>query len=345
MNALDPLIEGYLGYLRDVGRKAPRTVIDVRCTLKRAADAFAARRPEVPLWKLTLEDYLHWFEAEREAGRSEGSLAKDASHLRGLLEYAWRSGRAERNVLDGLNLHSRVKQQQPNFLTLEEAERLVRACPRSTPGERRDRLMVLLLYGCGLRTAELCGLDVVDVVRERQELTVRNAKGDRPRVIPIPDGVYSELLAYLLEHGKRGALLRTAHLARRIAEKDVCEVVRAAVARAQLPSSVTARTLRHSFATHLMDRGVELPVIASLMGHRSPQETGVYLHVLPTRTRSAVRTLKIAPSSMESESGRGRFSGGPMVAGTLSIAAPEASNAAAVRRRSVKMKMPRGSEP
>ena len=297
MSTLDPLTEGYLSYLREVGRKAPRTVIDVRCTLKRAVDAFASRCPEMPLWKLTLEDYLHWFEAERSAGRSEGSLAKDASHLRGLLEYAWRSGRAERNVLDGLNLHARVKQHAPNVLTFEQAELLVRACPRTNAVERRDRVMILLLYGCGLRTAELCGLDVADVVRERQELTVRKAKGDRPRVIPIPDGVYSEMLAYLLDHGKRGALFRTLQRARRIAEKDVCEVVRGAVGRAGLPASVTARTLRHSFATHLMDRGVDLAVIASLMGHRSPQETGVYLHVLPRRTTAAVRTLRLMPAS------------------------------------------------
>jgi integrase/recombinase XerD len=293
MSTADALIEGYLSYLSEVGRKAPRTVIDVRCTLKRAAEAFASRRPGVLLWKLTLEDYLHWFETEREGHRSEGSLAKDASHLRGLLEYAWRSGRAERNVLDGLNLHARVKHQAPNFLTLEQAGQLVHACPRSTPAQRRARLVILFLYGCGLRTAELCGLDVADIVRERQELTVHKAKGDRPRVIPIPDGVYSELLAYLLEHGKRGALFRTAHLSRRIAEKDVCEVVRAAVARAGLSASITARTLRHSFATHLMDRGVDLAVIASLMGHRSPHETGVYLHVLPTRAQSAVRVLKL----------------------------------------------------
>ena len=132
-----------------------------------------------------------------------------------------------------------------------------------------------------MRTAELCALDVADIVRERQELTIAKAKGDRPRVIPIPDGVFSELLGYLLEHGKRGALFRTARLARRIRDHDVCEVVRASVVRAGLPTTVTARTLRHSFATHLMDRGVELAVIASLMGHRSPQETGVYLHVLP----------------------------------------------------------------
>jgi integrase/recombinase XerD len=297
MMRLAPLIEGYLSYLRDVGRKAPRTVVDVRCTLKHAADDLSARHSDVPLWKLTLQDYLHWFEALRTAGRTEASVAKQASHLRGLLEYAWRSGRSDRNVLDGLNLHTRVKQRAPNLLTLEQAEHLVRSCPRGTATQRRDRLMILLLYGCGLRTAELCAVDVGDIVRERQELTVRKGKGDRPRVVPIPDGVYSELLAYLLDHPRRGALFRTAHLARRISQKDVCEVIREAVSRCALPAGVTARTLRHSFATHLMDRGVDLAVIASLMGHRSPQETGVYLHVLPHRTHSAVRTLKLGERS------------------------------------------------
>jgi site-specific recombinase XerD len=293
MNKTEPLIEGYLSYLTDVGRKAPRTVVDVRCTLKRAFDAFATRRPEVSLWKLTLEDYLHWFEVEREAGRSEGSLAKDASHLRGLLEYAWRSGRAERNVLDGLNLHARIKHHAPNFLTIEQAERLVHSCPQTSRQDRRARLMILLLYGCGLRTQELCSLDVVDVVKERQDLTVRKAKGDKPRVVPIPNGVYSELLAYLLDHHRRGPLFRTATKARRIRSHEVCEIVSQAASRAGLDASVTARTLRHSFATHLMDRGVDLAIIASLMGHRSPQETGVYLHVLPRRAESAVKTLKL----------------------------------------------------
>jgi len=294
MSTFDPLIEGYLSYLSEVGRKAPRTVIDVRCTLKRAVEAFDERRPAVPLWKLALEDFLGWIESERSAGRSTACLAKYLSHVRGLLEYAWRCGRAERNVLDGFHLKDAPARHVPNFLSLEEAERLVRSCPRASAAERRDRLMVLLLYGCGLRTMELCQLDVANISRERQELTVRHGKGDRPRVIPIPDGLYTELLAYLLEHGRRGALLRTAHLSRRITEKDVCAVVAAAVARAGLPSSVTARTLRHSFATHLMDRGVDLAVIASLMGHRSPQETGVYLHVLPRRPEAAVRTLTIA---------------------------------------------------
>lgn len=293
--ALDPLIEGYLSYLDKVGRKAPRTVIDVRCTLRRAVTQLAAIRPGIDLWRLRLEDFLLWFEAGRERGLTPACLIKDVSHVRGFLEYSWRSGRTERNVLDGFSLQHTLKRSVPKHLTIEEAERLVQATTAGVP--RRDRLIILLLYGCGLRTGELCALDVADVNRERQELIVQKAKRDRPRVIPIPGAVYTELLAYMLDQRQRGALLRTRAKGARVRQKDICDVVASVVERAGLHAGITARTLRHSFATHLMDRGVDLAIIASLMGHRSPQETGVYLHVLPQRPETAVRTLPIgAPS-------------------------------------------------
>ncbi|MGH7603538.1 MAG: tyrosine-type recombinase/integrase [Gemmatimonadaceae bacterium] len=292
-----PLIEGYLSYLDKVGRKAPRTIVDVRCTLRRVTTQMEGVRPGVELWHFSLEDYLHWLEAERQCGCTESSLAKYLSHVRGLLDYAWRSGRAERNVLDGFSLQHAVRRTVPKSLNFEEAERLVQATAAPGPTARRDRLIILLLYGCGLRTSELCALDVAHVNRERRELVVVKAKGDRPRAVPIPEALYTELLAYLLEHGKRGPLFRTSIRKRRLSARDVCEVVTAAAARAGLRSDVTPRTLRHSFATHLMDRGVDLAVIASLMGHRSPQETGVYLHVLPERPQAAVRTLPIGGCS------------------------------------------------
>jgi site-specific recombinase XerD len=81
--------------------------------------------------------------------------------------------------------------------------------------------------------------------------------------------------------------------------------------RAELRGGVTARTLRHSFATHLMDRGVDLAVIASLMGHRSPQETGVYLHVLPHRSEAAVNGLKVTGTAMPSAESASSFPGVP----------------------------------
>ena len=291
--SLDPLVEGYLDYQSKVRRLAPRSVVDIKCTLKRAVTSLEKVRPAVPLWKLTLEDYMTWVNQQREAGYSPQSLNKDISHLRGLLEYAWRSGRADRNVLDGFTLQDSLRLVAPKFLSLADARRLVEACPCHTRLERRDRLVILLLYGCGLRTAELCQLDYADADLERQEVVVRHGKGDRARRIPVPDAVWTVLLAFLAERkGRRGPLIKTEKKQTRFASKDVCAVVQAAATKAGLTQLVTAKTLRHSFATHLMDRGVDLAVIASLMGHRSAQETGVYLHALPGRRESAVQLLK-----------------------------------------------------
>jgi site-specific recombinase XerD len=118
--------------------------------------------------------------------------------------------------------------------------------------------------------------------------------------VPIPPALMTEVLAYLLDRGgKRGALFRTAAKRRRLSCRDLCRIVRQASERAGLGKLVTPKTLRHSYATHLMDRGVSLAVIASLMGHRSPAETGVYLHVLGDRPRQAVAGLVVPPANNE----------------------------------------------
>jgi integrase/recombinase XerD len=292
---LDPVIEGYLAYLRDVSRKASGTVKDVRCTLKKIVRQMRQRHPGVPLWKLKLEDYIHWLGEQRESGASGASLCKYLSHLRGLLGYAWRSGRSDRNVLDGFALQDEQRRVPPGAMTEDEARRLVEACPARSALERRDRIAVLLLYGCGLRTDELCRLNVRDLDLQRQELTVWKGKGDRQRVVPIPQGVFTEVLAYLGQRGgKQGPVLRTETKGRALSAKDVCRIVRNAGERAGLSRPVTPKTLRHSYATHLMDRNVDLAVISSLMGHRSPAETGVYLHVLGDKPRGAVDRLEHA---------------------------------------------------
>ena len=293
---LDPWIEGYLDYQLKVRRLRPRSIIDMRCTLKRAVTELGAMRPSIPLWKLTLEDYLRWVNQQRESGYTTQSLNKELSHLRGLLDYTWRSGRADRNVLDSLTLEDTPTRKAPRCLSLEQARQLIEKSGGSSREQRRDRLILLLLYGCGLRTSELCQLNVDDLDLERQELRIRQGKGDRARNIPVPEAVWTQVLAYLAERkGKRGPLLRTWNKQVRLRPGDVCEVVTAAANRAELNLEVTPKTLRHSFATHLMDRGVDVAVIASLMGHRSARETGVYLHRLPGRAEAAVQLLATKP--------------------------------------------------
>lgn len=289
---LDPWVEGYLSYLAGMRRMAPRTIVDVRCTLKKVCEFMAGRRAEIPLWKLSLDDYLVYVNAERDAGSAETVLAKQLSHVRGLLEYAWRSGRTTRNVLDGFSLRDSLRKSAPRVLTIEEAGRLVEASSSRTPVHRRDRMVILLLYGCGLRTSELRALDVQDIDLERKQLFVKKGKGDRQRTIPVPSAVWTELLAYLAERGgRKGPLLRTEAKGGRITTEQIGRIVKTTASSASIPGPVTPRTLRHTFGTHLMDRGVDVAVIASLMGHRTPAETGVYLHVLPGRTQAAVRSL------------------------------------------------------
>lgn len=153
--------------------------------------------------------------------------------------------------------------------------------------------MILLLYGCGLRTGELCSLTIPDIDVERRELHVKKAKGDIERIVPIPDVVFTELLAYLQKRkGRAGPLFVTEAKRRPIRQRLVGEVVRAAAARAKIARPVTPKTLRHSFATHLMDRGVDIALISRLMGHSTPSESGVYLHVLPGRQQAAVDCLE-----------------------------------------------------
>lgn len=81
---LDPVIEGYLAYLSDVGRKAAGTVRDVRCTLRKIVGQMQENHPDVALWKLKLEDYIQWINQRRTAGYSSASLCKYLSHVRGL---------------------------------------------------------------------------------------------------------------------------------------------------------------------------------------------------------------------------------------------------------------------
>lgn len=292
MERFDALTEGYLAYKKDINKLAPGTLRDIRCSLRRVMRHATEIRPGKELWQLSFEDYTRYVELERQLEASPRCINKYITHVRGLLEYALRSGRCDRNVLNGFHLQDATKRTPPRSLTLAEAQALIEACPQDTAEQRRDRVIILLLYGCGLRNHELCALNVRNISIERREINVLTAKGDRPRTVPIPAAVFTEVLAYLHERGRRnGPLFKTYVKKTRVRRYNVISIVRQAALRAGLGNDITPKTLRHSFATHLMDRGVDLGLIASLMGHRSPQETGVYLHVLPSRKERAVRTL------------------------------------------------------
>jgi integrase/recombinase XerD len=292
----DPVIKGFLEYLSQVRRLAPRTIVDMRCTYRQALSSMSRIRPGTELWGVSFDDYLTWINQSRSAGMSTASIAKQISQLKSLIDYAWQSGRADRNVLDGFKLKDlgTIVSVPPEVLTVDEAKDLIAACPRKTPRQKRERMMILLLYGCGLRTSELCKLGLKSIDLEQQELFIKDAKGDIQRRVPVPDSVWTELLAYLTEKKtKTGHLFTTDVKKTRIRAPDVLSAVHSASKRAGLSENVVPKTLRHSFATHLMAAGVDLSVVALLMGHRGPGESGVYLHSLPGTREAAVEKLSL----------------------------------------------------
>lgn len=290
---LDPWVEGHLEYLEKIAKRNHRTITDIRCTLKRITLYMREKYPTKSLWEIDFKSFLKWIDVERALDRSVKTISKDLSHIRCFLNYMLRNERCDRNVLDGFYLQD-DKESMPDFLELEEVERIISVLSVKKFDDRRNRMMVLLLYGCGLRTNELCSLDVMDIDSEHQELHIRHAKGDLERQLPIAETVWTELLAYLSERNwKKGPLFRTSGKHKRMSPKILGKVVFDFALKAGIEKKVTPKTLRHSFATHLMDRGVDLSIIASLMGHTGPRETGVYLHQLKGKKEKAIQSMNI----------------------------------------------------
>ncbi|MCO5170954.1 MAG: tyrosine recombinase [Planctomycetes bacterium] len=178
----------------------------------------------------------------------------------------------------------------PRFLRRDEVERLLAAVQEPAgPAPVRDRAVVELLYGAGLRVAEVAGLDPGDLVPGDEGLCVRvRGKGRKERLAPVGRRAAATLEAYLA--GERAALVRelaprpvsaALFLSRRggrLGVRGLSRVVVAAARRAGL-TWVTPHTLRHSFATHLLENGADLRAIQELLGHSSLATTQVYAHV------------------------------------------------------------------
>jgi integrase/recombinase XerD len=253
-------------YARDLGRWLGR--------LDRAgkAPAGAAR-----------EDLLEHLAAERARGLSARSLARALAAIRGFHRFLVREGAAPSDptaAVDAPRLWSRL----PAVLDRESVESLLASPdPRSLLG-RRDRAILEALYGCGLRASEVAGLDLDRVSFDLGVLRVLG-KGSKERLVPFGDRCRDALRAWI-EHG-RPRLARAApsprlfltRAGRPMLREDVWRVVRRHLRAAGIAARASTHTLRHSFATHLLEGGADLRSVQEMLGHASVQTTQLYTHV------------------------------------------------------------------
>lgn len=288
MRNFDPIIYGFWDYCQNIKKLKPTTIKDMRCTYGKLFHFMESEQIEDFLWDLKLEFFIRYVNVLRAKGERGTGISKQLSQIRSFLDYCWRVGHSTQNVLRGFEIKDHSTRYVSRFLTEEEAAKLIRACSKSTRMDRQERLMILMLYGLGLRTSELCGLNGKDIDFEKQDVFIKG-KFDIERRIPIPGGVWIELVSFMQENSiKRAALFKTAVKKTRISIHDVGRVVKKYADLSELGEGVTAKTLRHTFACHLVERKVDIAVISSLMGHKSPNETGVYLHAFEKNKKEAV---------------------------------------------------------
>ncbi|GAB3648501.1 site-specific integrase [Echinicola sediminis] len=164
-------------------------------------------------------------------------------------------------------------QRLPNILSKEEISRIIKAT-----SNLKHRLLLLMLYSCGLRRGEVLSLKFEHVQRDRGVLLVKQGKGMKDRVVALPKVLLGYLEEYYLAYKPKEYIFE-GQKGGRYSEKSLAEVLKKAVRKAGIKKPVTPHWLRHSYATHLLERGTDLRYIQELLGHKSSRTTEIYTHV------------------------------------------------------------------
>jgi integrase/recombinase XerD len=301
--ALDDVIGDYLDYLRVERGVSPATTAAYGIDLR----DFATVASKSTAWRSTPDVAIRYLasRAQRSVrgaanahaptaaarGLAPTSLRRRAAAIRGFYRFAFGEGVIDTDVAARLDL-PRQPRLLPETLDVAEVERLLDAAG----GAVRDRALLELLYASGLRISEALRLDLDDLSFESATVRVMG-KGGRERVVPVGDVALAWLRRWIAED--RAALLERGHVApprggplflgdrgRRLARQQAWSVVKRAASAAGLADRVSPHTLRHSFATHLLEGGADLRIVQELLGHASISTTQLYTHLTGERIRS-----------------------------------------------------------
>ncbi len=226
-----------------------------------------------------------------DAGLSRRTLARRLACLRTFYRWLMREGIADRSPA-ALLRSPRPERRLPAILDESEVAALVEAPPRTGFRGSRDRAVLECLYGGGLRVSELVHLDLADVNAGEGVALVRAGKGRKDRVAPLGGCALAALEAYGIERRRRLQALERESPAlflnksgRRLNARSVRRILIFWLGRAGIAKPVTPHTLRHSFATHLLNRGADLRAVQELLGHAHIATTQIYTHVSTQRLK------------------------------------------------------------
>jgi integrase/recombinase XerC len=286
---MEQALAEFLRYLALEKNSSDHTVKSYREDLTQALQFFQERQgrqvaPEQVTTRL-LRAYLVWL---HEHGYSKSTIARRIASVRSWCRFLCRQGTLQANPADTLRA-PRQERKLPHFLAEEAMTRLVEAPPASTVMGLRDRAILETLYSAGLRVSELTGLNVQDVDLETGLATVRG-KGKRERLALLGPKALQSVEDWLAARATMLAGRRKAASAiflnkngTRLTPRSVGRLLDKYLALAGLDARASPHSLRHTFATHLLDRGADIRSVQELLGHRSLANTQIYTHVTANR--------------------------------------------------------------
>ena len=247
----------------------------------------------VELLSATIDNLRDFFSSLSEVGIQARSRARILSSLRSFYGFLRLDGFIENDPTELLK-SPKIGMHLPDVLTLEEIDDVINSIDLSKKEGQRNRAMIEVLYSCGLRVSELCGLKMSDLYLQEQFIRV-TGKGDKQRLVPISSRAIAELEAYFpdrkmvsVKPGFEDYVFVSERLKKPLSRIMVFHFIKQLVLEAGIKKRVSPHTFRHSFATHLLEGGANLRVIQAMLGHESIATTEIYAHIDRTRLREEI---------------------------------------------------------
>jgi integrase/recombinase XerD len=283
------MIDAYITYLRDVRRMAPNTVESYARDLA-SLGAFADKKG-VQVELLERQDLETFVRQLMSAGLAPRSVARTVACVRGFYRFMAVEEKRDRSPADDLR-PPRAWAALPKFLSLEEVDRLLAQPDVATPRGLRDKALIEVLYATGLRVSELVALRAGELNLDEGYLTCIG-KGDKQRMVPLGQEAAEWVRRYIRDG--RATLLRkksspwlfvNARDGGPLSRIGFWKVLKEYGIKAGVSRDLSPHVLRHSFATHLLERGADLRMIQLMLGHSDLSTTQIYTHVLEARLRA-----------------------------------------------------------
>jgi len=287
---LEPWITGFTHYLAVERRVSLHTQRVYECDVRAWLRALPGQGKASAAGVFSRDNALKFLAQSRASGLSPRSLARRMAALRAFCRYLRQEGVLPTDpLLDLKTPHPPPR--LPQFLSFDEVERLLRQPRPDTPRGLRDAAMLETLYATGLRVSELVGLPMSALHLTEGWLKVRG-KGGKERLLPLGEPAVERLQTYLstareqLMRGGRTTQVFVNGRGQAMTRQGFWKLLRGYARQASISKPLSPHTVRHSFATHLLERGADLRSVQHMLGHSDIATTQIYTHVLEARLRA-----------------------------------------------------------